>query len=147
MPAVVIGNEHNFVHLDRSSKTDLDDLSFVHGYPLSVSVQCEGFAGANGEIWFELEELETFLAGLKKLEATRQGSISLATKIPPPSNEVVLTVYSQDRAGHIAVQVDLQKYAYVGNETKVFRVSVAFEIDNLPTLVDDMTHFLTLLKQ
>jgi hypothetical protein len=93
----------------------------------NVSVEGNGFAGANDSVWFERTEIDRFVAKLRALDRSREGIATLETMSP---GECVLTFRTVDKAGHILLDVQMARLVYTLGKAVYFRCRVGFEVDS-----------------
>jgi hypothetical protein len=118
------------LELDRSevgaphSPTDEDVL-------LNITVQVSSYSAAD-QCWIAANDLERFLADLRRLEARRQGEAVLVGASP---DDFRLEFCSTDSVGHMAVKGHVG-WAKSDGFLLQLKFGFGFEPDRLPSLVD-----------
>jgi hypothetical protein len=100
---------------------------------LSVVLETVNFRGRNdsvgvlGDIW------KQFLADLRRLERTRQGSARLSSM---SSEDLDLRIHSSDRVGHINISGYMGGLVFHDGEPQVARIPIGLTLD--PTLLPEI---------
>lgn len=104
----------------------------------STTVEAHGFTGHYDNVSIWLPDYDIFLHNLILLEQKRQGEATLTSASP---EELVLTLKSADRLGHMMIEGQLGQYTYVANKLYIQKLLFAFQFDptELPTLVKSFT--------
>jgi len=94
---------------------------------LSVEVSDEGFAGLNGEVWVDNENLKKFVADLQNCERTRNGAARLVSLIP---DDLELSVEKLDGWGHFVLRYKISKVSRSPIGLLATSVGGAFNLDS-----------------
>ena len=99
----------------------------IKRYPsvcVSITVNNEGFAGVNKDVWFELDLFKQFTDALHELDCKRKGSASIESM---SQEEFFLSVETYDLSGHLMLKYKISKHGYCPNVTR--SLSGGFELD------------------
>ena len=98
-----------------------------------ISAAGKGFSGANQSVWFGRPDIERFVADLRALDESREGSAELESMSP---GECVLKFRNCDKLGHLDLEVAIARAVYDFGEADHFRCRIRFEVD--PTAFSSM---------
>jgi hypothetical protein len=125
------------------------DFEFVEAelvrYPslaITIEVMSRGFSGRVYAVWFRLSDTEDFLRQLVALERSRQGEGRLRCMSDESEYAPLrFRIFSTDKLGHMAIEAEVLKTAYIGYQTRLVanKVSVNFDIEpsSLPGILND----------
>ncbi|MBI1256817.1 MAG: hypothetical protein GC204_05055 [Chloroflexi bacterium] len=109
---------------------------------LDVEVNSRDFGGRVYGVWFRLSDFEEFLRQLEALEQSRQGEARLRCMSDGfESAPLRFRIFSTDVLGHMAIEAEILKTAYLGYQVRLVanKVAVNFDIEpsTLPTILND----------
>lgn len=113
------------------------NLLYNPSVTMQIGASAYGFSATN-TAWFDVHNINIFLANLVHLEQQRSGTASLLSMSP---KEAILSLETVDRVGHMIARLDLTRSAHLPNQgVENQHFSIVFEIDVtlLPKLIKQL---------
>ena len=92
-----------------------------------VSAAGLGFTGANRSVWFDRLAINAFIADLRALDISREGSAILDSMSP---GECTLTFSNYDLLGHLQLEVVIARAVFFFGETDHFQSRIRFQVNS-----------------
>ena len=130
---MVIREGHNFVEIIATDRV-AENLPRPGDTRLAVKACSGGFSGES-TAWVDAAALASFVEQLQALEQGRQGSAQIESMSP---GEFVLSIWSVDRRGHLAVGGRVLRHIHghdAGPYPHVVEFSFEFDPSFLPSVV------------
>lgn len=116
-------NKEDFLEFDVVANDQLS-LSCENDATISVKFSINSFS-AKAEVYTESADLKSFANSLIELELSRKGQVKLLSS----RGDVFFEIRSLDMLGHIGIICNVSEYGFLGEEYRIYKSSVFFEID------------------
>ncbi|QFT12986.1 hypothetical protein [Vibrio sp. THAF190c] len=118
-----IGTKEEYIELEELERNP-EGSPCAGDVNVSVALALQAFSGSHDGIWFELPEIERFIAELETLDEKRNGNAKISSMSP---EEFVLEIRSSDALRHMEIEVQLHRYQYSGPKYWPIHLNGGFE--------------------